>query len=425
MAVDRRTQGGYIPRIADAELRELLGIFGAVLIDGPKWCGKTTTARQVAASEIDIDDPANDYAQRQLAQIDPARALEGPEPRLVDEWQEVPKLWDGVRYLCDRCPGKGHFILTGSATPHDEGLPHHSGAGRIARLGMSTMTLVEAGISRGTVSIDRLFGEERYEVGAGSLSLGDIASLVVSGGWPEAQGQSPQAASRYAREYLRAIAEHDMSAVDGSRRDPEKVMALLRSLSRNESTLASQRTVAADATGISQPVLREYLGILRRMHVVDDVPAWSPALRSPVAMRRRAKRHLADPSLAAAGMGATVDKLVSDVKTLGLLFESMVLRDLRVYGRACAADLYHFHDLSDLEVDAVLEREDGVWIAIEIKLGMSQVDGASENLLRLRKKLVDAGEREPAALCVIVGLAGITHVRADGVQVIAVDELAP
>lgn len=206
-------------------------------------------------------------------------------------------------------------------------------------------------------------------------------------------------------------------------RDPERIMALLRSLARNESTLASQRAISADAVGISQPVLREYLGILKRMHAVCDVPSWTPALRSPVAMRRQAKHHLAKPSLAAAGMGATVDKLLSDVKTLGLLFESLVLRDLRVYGRASIAALAHYHDYFDLEVDAILDRDDGAWIAFEVKLGMSQVDGAARSLLKLRDKMVRAGEREPAALCVVVGFAGITHLRPDGVQVIAVDEL--
>ncbi len=414
----------YIPRIVDAELEELLGIFGAVLIDGPKWCGKTTTARQVAASELDVDNPAGDYAQRALAEIDPAGALEGPEPRLVDEWQEVPKLWDGVRYLCDRRPGGGHFILTGSSTPRDGDLPHHSGAGRIARLDMGTLTLREAGVSDGSVSLEGLFAGERYGTSRGTLSLADIAALIVKGGWPEAIGLAPGAASRYAREYLRAISERDVSLVDGTRRNPVKVLALLRSLSSNESTLASQRTIAADAA-ISAPALGSYLDVLRRMHVVEDVPAWSPALRSPVALRKTAKRHLADPSLAAAGMGATVERLRSDMKTLGLLFESLVLRDLRIYGRANGAVLSHYRDETDLEVDAILERDDGEWAAFEIKLGMAQVDDAVIHLMRLRKRIVYAGDREPAALCVVVGFTGITHVTSDGIQVVAVDHLGP
>lgn len=421
----RRTDDAYVPRLADRELRARLDSFGAVLIEGPKWCGKTTTAAQQAASELLIDDPRDDFAQRAFAQIDPAGALEGPEPRLIDEWQEVPKLWDGVRFLCDQRPGTGHFILTGSATPRDRDLPHHSGAGRIARLSMGTMTLYESGVSDGSMSVDGLFAGDVPKALQGNLSLADLATQIVRGGWPGTMEAPLEAAEALPIDYLSTIADIDVSEIDGVRRSPEKVMALLRSLARNESTLASQATLGADAGGLDKRTVTEYLGILRRLHVVEDVPAWSPTLLSRVPLRKSAKHHLVDPSLAAAGLGTSVGRLSKDMRALGFLFESLVLRDIRSYGRTLGARLYHYRDRTDLEVDAILQRRDGAWVAFEVKLGRSQVGEAVENLVKLREKLVRAGGTAPAALCVIVGFGGISRVTDEGVVVAPIDRLGP
>lgn len=413
----------YLPRIADAELQKALSTFGAVLIEGPKWCGKTTTARQAAASELLVADPANDFGNRTLAQIDPAYAIRGDEPRLIDEWQEVPKLWDAARFECDARGGTGHFIFTGSATPRDSQAPMHSGAGRFGRLKMGTMTLSELGVSSGEVSLSGLMAGERYRA-VGSLGLEDIAELVVRGGWPGAVDATTEQASVMAREYLNVIADSDISSIDGNRRNPDRVMTLLRSLARNESMLASTRTIAADLSGeLSRPTISSYISLLARLNVVDDIPAWYPAVRSSVPLREAKKHHLADPSLAAAALGADAASLMSDVKTLGLLFESLVLHDLGIYARVCGAALGHYHDYKNLEVDAIVSKPDGSWAEFEVKLGASQVPEAVENVNKLEALMVEAGNEPPCAKCVIIGFGMPAHVTEEGVQVLPIDTL--
>ena len=414
---------GYMPRIADEELQTALSTFGAVLIEGPKWCGKTTTARRAASSELLVADPANDFGNRVLAELDPAFAMRGEEPRLIDEWQEVPKLWDAARFACDERGGAGHFIFTGSATPRESQAPMHSGAGRFARLKMGTMTLFELGRSTGEVSMSGLLAGERYRA-VGSLDVESIAELIVRGGWPGAVGLTTDQAASMAREYLATIAGADISSIDGVRRDPQRVRALLRSLARNESTLASTRAIAADLQNeVSRPTVGRYLSLLARLHVIDDIPAWYPAVRSPVPLRESAKHHFADPSLAAAALGADVGALTSDVKTLGLLFESLVLHDLGVYAQACGAELGHYHDYNDLEVDAIVSKPDGTWAAFEAKLGSSQVPEATESLNKLERIMVEAGNQPPAAKCVVIGFGMPAHVTVDGVQVVPIDTL--
>lgn len=414
---------GYVPRLADEELQSALSTFGAVLIEGPKWCGKTTTARQAAASELLVADPANDFGNRTLAQIDPSLAMRGDEPRLIDEWQEVPKLWDAARFECDERGGTGHFIFTGSATPRESQTPMHSGAGRFARIQMGTMTLSELGVSSGEASVAGLFAGKRYSA-VGSLDLESVAELVVRGGWPGVMEQSTRQAAKMAREYLQVVANTDVSDIDGVPRDPQRVSALIRSLARNESTLASTRAIAADLQGeVSRPTVNQYLAILERLHLTNDIPAWYPAARSPVPLREAKKRHMADPSLAAAALGADVTALCRDPKTLGLLFESLALHDLGIYGQACGATLGHYHDYKDLEVDAVLSKADGSWMAFEIKLGSAQVPEALGNLNELERIMTAAGNEPPSAKCVIIGFGMPAHVTEDGVQVIPVDVL--
>lgn len=333
-----------------------------------------------------------------------------------------------MRYECDLAGGApGQFILTGSATPRERDRPIHSGAGRIGSVRMDTMTLSELGVSDGSVSLSALFagGEPR---GASRLDLRRVAELVCHGGWPAAAGMGAEQAMRTARSYVSAVANEDLARTDGASRDPARVRRLIASLARNESTLASARTIVADTEGPSAPPLaestvRDYHAALQKVFFVDDIPAWSPALRSPVRIRSAAKRHLADPSLAAAAIGATPDSLMGDAKTLGFLFESLVAHDLRVYARAMRAGLRHYRDDSNLEVDLIVEREDGAWGAFEVKLGADQEDAGARSVLALDRKMTERGERPASVLAVVVGVGGVARVRPDGVRVVPVDLL--
>ena len=415
----------YIPRCVDAVVERYLGIFGAILVQGPKWCGKTTTARRFAASTLSLTDPVGGFSARRMAELDPSQAIAGDSPRLIDEWQEVPDVWDAVRYECDMRRDPGQFILTGSATPRDDRTPMHSGVGRIARVRMETMSLAELGISTGEVSLGALLAGDVGVSGIGGIKgLADIAELVCRGGWPQAAGVSTGEAMDIATAYVDGVCESDVSRIDGVRRDPEKIRALLASLARNESTLSSPKAIGADTDGkVSKSTLARYMDALKRVNVVDDIPAWHPALRSPVRLRQAPKRHLADPSLAASLLGADPASLTLDPKTLGLLFESLVLHDLKVYAAASGARLSHYHDGNDLEVDGIVHSRDGAWIAIEVKLGASQVPEAVDSLLRLEQVMVSHGDRPPAAKCVVIGYGLPSHVTPEGVAVIPVDVL--
>ena len=418
----------YMSRCIDRSIERDLGIFGAVLIQGPKWCGKTTTAQRFTESSRSLSDPAGDFAALQLARIDPAQAIVGATPRLIDEWQEEPKLWDAIRFECDRRTGEpGQFLLTGSATPNDADQPMHSGIGRISRLRMETMTLAELEVSSGAVSLESLLNGCPIKTALGSINgIADIAELLCRGGWPQAVGKTTADAMRISAAYIDGVCESDVSRVDGVKRDPEKVRALLSSLARNESTLAGEKSLEKDLGGdVSRSTLRRYTDALRRIHIIDDIPAWHPALRSPVKLRQSAKRHLADPSLAVALLGANPESLASDPKTLGLLFESLVLHDLKVYAAANDSSVSHYHDADDLEVDAVICRRDGTWIAVEVKLGSPQIPEASANLLRLERKLVERGERPPAAKLIVIGFGMPAHTTPEGIIVAPVDTLAP
>ena len=422
----------YIPRICDRELEEYLKTFGAVLIEGPKWCGKTTTASRQAASELRIADPANNYQNKRLAEIDVATALEGKRPRLIDEWQEVPSTWDAVRYSCDQVAGlPGQFLLTGSATPREEKKPIHSGAGRIGKLRMDTMTLFEMGISSGKSSLAKLFDGE-LPSGISTITLRKLAECICRGGWPAAIRFSIDQAQRISRAYIDAVASEDLEKIDGVARDPEKIKRLITSLARNESTLASKKTIVADTSNIdggsgkgklAESTVSDYLVALHKIFFIDDIPAWNPALRSPVRIRSAAKHHLSDVSLAAAAIGATPDTLLLDQKTMGFLFESLVAHDLIVYSRDIDAKVYHYRDDSNLEVDLVVQKDTGEWGAFEVKMGAIQEDDGAANVLALDRKMTERGERPASVKAVIVGVGGVAHVREDGVAVIPIDTL--
>lgn len=419
----------YIDRLADMPLAAALETFGAVLIEGPKWCGKTWSALNQAESIFAVADPKNGFANRQLAQVDPVAALAGPQPRVIDEWQEVPALWDAARFQVDQSKSKGQYIFTGSATPAD-GSTMHSGAGRFGRVRLWTMSLTESGDSSAAVSLSRVLAGDEPRPQSGAANASRLAELIVRGGWPDAVSLTPAQGQLLARGYLDTVARSDLSAIDGVRRDPVRASALLASLARNTATTVSDATLRRDIaqfgpTETSAVTLRDYLDVLSRLFVLESIPAWAPGSRSRARLRVAPKRMLTDPSLAAAALGLTSEALLADLPTMGFLFEALCLRDLLVYCGQSGADLRHYRDETGLEADAIVVRPDGSWAGVEIKLGANQVETAAGNLLALSRKLTASGERPPVALAVIVGVGGVAQRRDDGVCVIPVDLLGP
>ncbi len=410
---------GYRQRVMDAQLQEALGAAGAVVIEGPRACGKTETARQAATSEIRMDTPAG----QQAFAVDPALVLAGATPRLIDEWQEMPDLWNLVRHEVDDRRAPGQFVLTGSSAPRDDAR-RHSGAGRFIRLRMRPMALVESGYSANTVSLSRVLLGERVSAPDPGLRVGDLAERITVGGWPGNLSLTPAQASLLNEGYLEDVCRLDVSRVDGVRRDPAGVRALLSSLARNTACPVSAEGLAADAgadRSMKVETARAYLGALDRLLLTDDLPAWSPSLRSRTRLRASPVRHLADPSLAVAALGAGPDALLADLNLMGLLFETLVIRDLRVLAGPLRGRICHYRDAAGLEADAVIELPGGDWAAFEVKLGShpSVVDPAAAGLLRLRDRV--AG-RPPVALVVVTG-TGYSFTRPDGVLQVAAGAL--
>ena len=414
----------YRPRVVDSELRQCLAGVGAVVIEGPKACGKTRMAQQLAASSVMLD--VDQEARRALA-VDPALVLRGARPRLLDEWQVEPALWNAVRRAVDDSAEAGQFLLTGSAVPADDAA-RHTGAGRFAFVRLRPMTLLEAGDGGGGVSLAALFAAEPPACADPGLAISDLAALICRGGWP-AQIQKPlAAAARAARDYLEQVRQVDVSRLDGRRRDPQRLAALLRAVARNVATEASLATLSADAVGADGPLdprtVTDYLETLERLMVLESQPAWRPHLRSKATLRQASKRHFCDPSLAVAALGGSADRLLNDLELLGLLFESLVIRDLRVFAQALDGEVFHYRDNYGVEVDAVVQLRDGRWGAIEIKLGSAQVDAAAASLLRFQRQIDRRQTGEPAFLAVICG-KGYGYRRPDGVVVIPIGALAP
>ena len=408
---------GYRARLADHELRHRLGVAGAVVIEGPKACGKTATARQAAASEVLLDVDAR--ARRAVA-IDPALVLEGAVPRLLDEWQTEPALWNYVRRAVDDRARPGQFILTGSAVPADD-ITRHSGAGRLTRLRLRPMSLFETGRSSGAVSLRGLLAGGAPRSAEAALSIRDLAELVCIGGWPGNLRRSADQALRANRAYLDEIRRVDIGRLDRTRRDPAKVGDFLRSFARNVATYAAASTLAAD---VNNHTADAYLTALERLMIVEDQPVWAPHLRSRSRLRGAPKRHFVDPSLAVAALRADPDRLLRDLTWLGFLFESLVIRDLRVYAGRCDAEVLQYRDNTGLEVDAVVQAADGTWAALEVKLGAGMIDAAAAALLRFAKRVDAARSGAPAALAVIVP-GGYGYLRDDGVGVVPIAALGP
>ena len=417
----------YIPRIIDAAVEKYLAAMGAVCIEGPKWCGKTWTSAFHSNSEFLVGDPDNNFQNRALADVSPALVLEGETPRLIDEWQEVPPLWDAVRYTVDQRGQKGQFILTGSATPKRKGVLH-SGAGRIGKLRMRPMSLYESGDSSGKVSLQDLCEGKLTPAITGDVDLRTLARLTVRGGWPGNLETDSADISLLPNEYLNAVIDDDVNRIDEIRRDSRKIRLLLRSLARNESTTATNRTLKNDIKEIDDEdidveTVATYLDIFNRLFLTDNQPSFSAKLRSSVRVKQAEKRHFCDPSLACALLNATPEKLIGDLETFGFLFESLCERDLKIYAESFGASLYHYQDYAGNEIDAVIELQDGGWCGIEIKLGANKIEEAAANLLHIRDEVVKDGSKAPSALIVLCGLSHAAYQRPDGVYVIPLTAL--
>lgn len=425
---NKMNKRNYMPRLIDRKIEEYLEVFGAVCIEGPKWCGKSWTSSHHSKSEVFLGDPAGNFQNRQLAELSPALVLEGEMPRLIDEWQEVPHIWDAVRYKVDQRPQKGQFILTGSATPNHKGILH-SGAGRIAKMRMRPMSLYESGDSSGEVSLEKLCQGELVPVMTGEVDVKKLAELTVRGGWPGSIRLSAKQAALLPDEYLKAVIDDDAYRIDGVKRNTIKMNLLLRSLARNESTTATNKKLKNDIKeyddeDIDVETVKEYLDIFERLFMIDNQLPFSANVRSSVRVKQTVKRHFSDPSLACCLLKLTADGLIGDLNTFGFLFEALCERDLKIYAESFGASLYHYQDYQNREIDAVIELTDGSWCAFEIKLGAGQIDAAAENLLSMKRDIEkDIKGKPPKMLCVICGMSNAAYQRADGVFVIPITAL--
>ena len=416
------TPDGYRRRATDVEVERALAAMPAVVIEGPKGCGKTWTGRNFARSEVLFD---RDLNARRSVSLVPGLVLEGEVPRLLDEWQLAPEVWNQVRHASDEGRRTGRYILTGSAVPADD-ITRHSGAGRIARVRMRPMSLLETGESTGDVSLTALL--EGATVGARrpDADFRDVLKALCRGGWPRLLGRSVPDAQLFLDNYIAELCRTDVSSVDGVARDPGGVARLISSIARNSATTASFSKLAAEAAGdrpLNRTTATEYLRSLERLFIVEDAPAWRSHLRSRATLQSSPKRHFVDPSLAVAALGATPDRLLADLEALGFLFESLAVRDLRIYGQASQASVYHYRDSDKLEVDVIVEARDGRWLAAEIKLGGDEgIEQAARSLLRLRAKVDDSRMPAPSKLLIITA-AGYGYDRADGTTVLPITAL--
>lgn len=406
----------YKKRIIDQKLEEYLKSFGAVCIEGPKWCGKTWTGAFHSNSEICLADPAGNFQNRTLANLNPALVLEGDKPRLLDEWQEVPPLWDAVRFSVDRNIERGQYILTGSSAPNHKGILH-SGAGRIARLRMCPMSLFEAGKSTGKISLKDLCNGKFESRLIGNVELTDLMDFVIRGGWPANQEIPIEHAANISAEYIKAVVEDDIFRMDGIKSDTHKMELLLRSLARNESTTVTNKHLKDDIKEIDdQDIVVE----------IDNQKPFGLRLRSSVRVKQAEKRHFADPSLACSLLNASTEMLLNDLNIFGFLFEALCERDLKIYAESFGANLYHYQDYSNRKIDAVVSLPSGEWCGFEIKLGANQIDAAAESLLKIKREIEkDEDGRPSKILCVLCGLSNAAYQRQDGVYVVPLTALGP
>lgn len=418
----------YKKRIIDEKIERYLRLFGAICLEGPKYSGKTWTARYHAKSEsllyVNTAAGANEL---ELAKMSPQVILEGEKPKLIDEWQEATNLWDEIRYDVDRTGLKGQYILTGSSTPKREGISH-SGAGRFGKINMRTMSLYETGDSTGDISLKDICEGKFIDKATGKVELRNLARLIIRGGFPGNINYSASDAKEIVNEYINLIINDDLYRLDGISRDKHKVKLLLKSLARNESTTVTNSTLKNDIKEIDNEdidvdTLSSYLDTFDRLFLLDNDEPFSTNIRSSVRVKQAEKRHFADPSMACALLNLTEDKLINDLETFGFLFESLVIHDLKVYADSFNAKCYHYQDYQNKEIDQVIELEDGSWCAFEIKLGANQIDNAAKNLINIRDSILKDNGKAPSILCVICGLTTAAYKRPDGVYIVPITAL--
>jgi len=419
----------YKTRLIDKTIKEYLKIAKAICIEGPKWCGKTWTSSFHALSEYYVGDPSNNFTNRRLAEMDPTKVLIGDQPRLIDEWQEVPSLWDAVRMKVDETNKKGQYLLTGSSTPIRKGVLH-SGTGRILKLRMNTMSLYESGDSKGKVSLEEICDNSFNEtLLTGDVSLENIAKLIVRGGWPDNINTDASNVGVLPKGYLDSVVYEDIQKLDSNvKYESNKLLLLLRSLARNESTTATNLSLSKDISAsdngtISDETIARYLDAFSRLFLIDNQKPFSPNVRSSLRIKQGEKRHFCDPALACAALNLNIDKLMNDLDTFGFMFEALVERDLRIYAQTFGAELYHYQDYKGNEIDAVIEMQDGGWCGVEIKLGANQIDEAAAKLIKINNSIADNGGKAAKSLCVICGLTNAAYKRDDGVYVVPITSL--
>lgn len=424
------TPAGYLKRLVEEQLKSGLSSAGAISIEGPKSCGKTWCARNLAESEYSLADPKGGFMNRKMAGIDPTIALEGEEPHLIDEWQEIPEIWDAVRFKVDEDTRRGKYILCES-TVVDKSWIIHSGVGRIVSVRMRTMSLMESGDSTGEVSLQGMFNEGFKNIRGRTHSLDELIQITVRGGWPKLLGVSEEDASTFLKDMIDKICEIDAQKIDGRKRDVSKLKKTIRSLARNESTVATKTKIASDIrefdTGtVEEETVSEYLDVFRKLFIIEDQPAYSPNYRSSVRVGKNPKRHFADPSLAIAALDMDPVSLKQDLNTFEFMFEALCERDIRIYAQTFGGRLYHYRDHSGREIDAIVEIPGGKWGAFEIKLGSNQTDEAAENLRKTAQFIQkDGSAKPPEFLCVICGTEGFAYCRPDGVYVVPICMLGP
>ncbi len=421
----------YKKRIADILLERKLAGKGAVLIEGPKWCGKTTTASMQAKSILDLGDSEILKESKSMIEISPRKLLEGETPRLIDEWQTLPALWDSIRNLVDKRQEVSQFILTGSSVLPEAYETTHSGTGRIGRIRMRPMSLYESEESNGRVSLKNLFEGKDFEIQENSLTIDDIAFLVCRGGWPASISMRREIALDQALDYIDSVANYDIQRVDGTKRDPQRVYRLLRSYARNIAGQISYSTfktdmMSNDTDTLSEDTVADYIKALKRLFVIEDLEAWNPNLRSKAAIRTSDTRYFVDPSIATASLGIGPDDLINDLESFGLIFETMAVRDLRVYAEALDGKLYHYRDSTGLECDTVLYRRNGTYGLIEIKLGgETRIEEGATNLKNLANKIDTTRMPNPSFMMVLIGIGKYAYRRQDGVYVVPIGCLKP
>ena len=419
----------YKSRIADALLSRKLEGKGAVLIEGAKWCGKTTTAEQQAKSIVYMTDPEKSYQYLSMVELNPKTLLEGKTPRLFDEWQIAPKLWDAIRFEVDHRDDLGQFILTGSAVPPETEEIHHTGTGRFARVKMRPMSLFEAEDSNGSVSLTELFSGNLDIAGSCDLPLEKLAFLVCRGGWPRATTMRNTTALEQAFDYYDAVVNADISRVDNVERNPERVKLLMRSCARHQGTQASNVVIRDDMrindnSTLDEDTVYSYISALKKIFVIEDMPSWNPNLRSKTAIRTSDTRYFVDPSIATAALGLGPNDLLNDLNTFGLFFETMCMRDLRIFADALDGQVYHYRDASGLECDAVVHLRNGSYGLIEIKLGgAARIDEGAVNLNKLAEKIDTEKMKKPAFKMVLTGVGDFAYCRKDGVLVVPIGSL--